>query len=405
MTVTPRRSGLLATFRGTCKRPAAARCRYAGADGRRVHLHHVPPPAGPPSRTRWCSTTSPCPSSRAPRSACSARTAPASRRCCGSWPGVDKDFSGEAVLAPGRHASATCRRSRALDATKDVRGNVEEGGRARSRTCCAASRRSARGSASIDADEMEKLARRAGELQDEIDAANAWDLDRTLEIAMDALRVPPGDADVDHALRRRAPPRRALPAAAADARHAAARRADQPPRRRVGGLARAPPEEYPGTVVAVTHDRYFLDNVAGWILELDRGDGIPWKGNYSSWLEQKQQRLAAGGEGRVGAPAGTLARELEWVRSSPRARQAKSKARLAALRAAARRGGAEARRRRSRSASRRARAWATWSSRPTASRKGYGDRLLIEDLSFTLPPGGIVGVIGPTAPARPRSSA
>ena len=141
-------------------------------------------------------------------------------------------------------------------------------------------------------------------VQEQIDAVDGWNLDTTLEIAMDALRCPPPDADVDDALRRRAPPRRAVPAAAAPARPAAARRADQPPRRRVGRRgSSATCTTTPGTVVAVTHDRYFLDNVAGWILELDRGRGIPYQGNYSGWLEQKRARLEAGGAPGDRAPA------------------------------------------------------------------------------------------------------
>ena len=166
-------------------------------------------------------------------------------------------------------------------------------------------------------------------------------------------------------------------------------------------------QEYHGTVVAVTHDRYFLDNVAGWILELDRGAGIPWEGNYSSWLEQKDQRLAQ--EEKVDeARRRTLARELEWIRMAPRARQAKGKARITAYeQLVAEAESAERRARRSsRSPSRPGRAWATSSSRPTSSRKGYGDKLLVEDLSFSLPRGGIVGVDRcRTARARPRCSA
>ena len=188
-----------------------------------------------------------------------------------------------------------------------------------------------------DAD-MDKLLAEQAKLQDAIDAANAWELDRTLEIAMDALRLPPGDADVDQALGRREAPRGAVPAAAC--RSPDMLLLDEPTNHldaeSVAWLEQFL-QEFPGTVVAITHDRYFLDNVAGWILELDRGAGIPWKGNYSSWLEQKQKRLADE-EKQESARQRQLARELEWVKASPKARQAKSKARIAALRGAARAG-------------------------------------------------------------------
>ena len=177
---------------------------------------------------------------------------------------------------------------------------------------------------------MEALLEEYAELQDKIEAVDGWDIERMVERAMDALRLPPADADVTHPLRRRAPPRRPLPSPPREARPAAARRADQPPRRRDRGLARAHLQEYAGTVVAVTHDRYFLDNVAGWILELDRGRGFPYKGNYTAWLEQKRKRLELEEKQESARQKRTLDRELEWVRSSPRARQAKSKARLAA---------------------------------------------------------------------------
>ena len=210
---------------------------------------------------------------------------------------------------------------------------------------------------------MEKLLEEQGKLQDAIEAANGWDLDRTLEIAMDALRLPPRRRRRDQAVRRRAAPRGALPRAA---RAPDMLLLDEPTNHldaeSVAWLEHYL-HEFPGTVVAVTHDRYFLDNVAGWILELDRGAGIPWEGNYSSWLEQKRKRLEVE-EKAESARQRTLARELEWVRASPRARQAKSKARLAAYEEHARRGAAEARATRSRSPSRPGRASATWSSRP-----------------------------------------
>ena len=240
--------------------------------------------------------------------------------------------------------------------------------------------------------EMEKLLDEQGKLQDAIEAANGWDLDRTLEIAMDALRLPPADADVTKLSggeRRRVALCRIL-----------LERPDMllldEPTNHLDAESVAWLEhhlhEYPGTIVAVTHDRYFLDNVAGWILELDRGAGIPWEGNYSSWLEQKRKRLE-GEEKAESARQRTLARELEWVRASPRARQAKSKARLAAYEQLL----AEENEKREDTIE---------ISIPPGPRlgdvvvkadklkKAYGDNVLIEDLTFNLPRGGIVGVIG-----------
>ena len=215
-------------------------------------------------------------------------------------------------------------------------------------------------------DEMEKLLEEQSRLQDQIDAVNAWDLDRTVELAMDALRVPPGDAEVakiSGGERRRVALCRLL------LRRPDMLLLDEPTNHldaeSVAWLERFL-KEYTGTVVAVTHDRYFLDNVAGWILELDRGHGIPWEGNYSSWLEQKQARLAHE-EKADQARQRTLERELEWVRLSPRARQAKSKARLQAYEQMLDDAVRRARRRSSRSPSRPGRAWATSWSRPTTS--------------------------------------
>src|SRR5467141_1648826 len=240
--------------------------------------------------------------------------------------GVDRDFLGEAFPASGLRIGYLPQEPQ-LDASKDVRGNVEEGVAEVRALLTRFEDVSAKLGEPIATEEMEKLLDEQARLQDRIDAANAWDLDRTVELAMDALRVPPGDADVakiSGGARRRVAICRLLlsrpdmllldePTNHLDAES-------------VAWLERFL-DEYPGTVVAITHDRYFLDNVAKWILELDRGHGIPWEGNYTSWLEQKEQRLKHE-EKTDAARQRTLARELEWVRMAPRARQAKSKARL-----------------------------------------------------------------------------
>jgi len=313
--------------------------------------------------------------------------------------GVDDGFTGEARLTPGFTVGFLAQEPE-LDESKDVAGNVADGAGpikallTRYDEVCAAM-------GDPDAD-FDKLLAQQAELQDKIDAAGAWELDRQLEIAMDALRLPPGDAPVatlSGGERRRVALCRLLlsspdlllldePTNHLDAES-------------VAWLERTL-QDYPGTVVAVTHDRYFLDNVAGWILELDRGFGIPWEGNYSSWLEQKQARLA-GEEKADKARQRTLERELDWIRMSPRARQAKSKARVTAYNELV------------------ASAEAAASDRspekleitiPAGPRlgdvvvevsdlvKGFGDRLLIDGLSFTLPPGGIVGVIGPNGAGK-----
>jgi len=304
--------------------------------------------------------------------------------------GLDREFSGDALLAPGATVGLLPQEPD-LDPSKDVRGNVEEGV-ADSMALLRRFEEIGARLGEVEPDEMEALLAEYQEVQDEIERRNAWDIERTLDVAMDALRVPPGDQDVttlSGGERRRVALCRLL-LSAPDLLLL-----DEPTNHldaeSVAWLERFL-EEYPGTVVAVTHDRYFLDNVAGWILELDRGRGIPWRGNYSSWLEQKRMRLEHE-EKAASARQRALARELEWVRSSPRARQAKSKARLAdyerlvAEEGARREGTVEIR-------------------IPPAPRlgglvveadsltKGYGDRLLMEDLSFSVPPGGIVGVIG-----------
>jgi len=311
--------------------------------------------------------------------------------------GVDADFIGEARPAPGIRIGWLPQEPR-LDPAKDVRGNVEDGVAPVRALLTEFEAISAKFAEPMDEEAMNALLEKQGDLQHRIDAAGAWELDHHLDVAMDALRLPPGDADVTKISggeRRRVALCRLLlsqpdmllldePTNHLDAES-------------VAWLERHL-KEFPGCVIAVTHDRYFLDNVAGWILELDRGEGIPWKGNYSGWLEQKQQRLAVE-EKQASARRRTLERELEWIRLAPRARQAKSKARIAAYEsllaeeAEAREDTAEI-------------------LIPAPERlgdevivaenlaKGFGDRLLFEKLSFRLPRGGIVGVIGPNGAGK-----
>jgi sulfate-transporting ATPase len=305
--------------------------------------------------------------------------------------GVDKDFAGEAFAAQGTRTGFLPQEPQ-LDPKKNVLEHVEE--------AVADKRAILKRYEELSADWSEENADELGRLQDKIDAQNLWELDRHVEIAMDALRLPPADADVTKLSggeRRRVALCRLLlqpndmllldePTNHLDAES-------------VAWLERFL-AEFKGCVVAVTHDRYFLDNVAGWILELDRGAGIPWEGNYSSWLDQKQNRLAQE-EKEESNRRRTLQRELEWVRMSPRARQAKGKARLsqyeqllAEEQAAEKRdGGAEI----------------TIPPGPRlgdlvieakALRKAYGDNLLMDDVNFLLPRGGIVGVIGPNGAGK-----
>ncbi|MAJ00754.1 MAG: energy-dependent translational throttle protein EttA [Nisaea sp.] len=311
--------------------------------------------------------------------------------------GIDTEFVGEAWAADGVKVGYLAQEPE-LDPSKDVHGNILDGLGETKTLVDRFNEVSARFAEEMTDDEMNDLLAEQAELQEKIDAADAWDLDRKVDIAMDALRCPAGDADVTQLSggeRRRVALCKLLmstpdmllldePTNHLDAES-------------VAWLQRFL-HDFPGTVVTVTHDRYFLDEVAGWILELDRGRGIPYEGNYSGWLLQKQKRLEQ--EGRQEASRmRTLNQELEWVRSSPRARQAKSKARITAFEDLF----AQSKEKNPDSAQ---------IVIPAAERlgnvvieanklhKGFGDELLIEDLSFNLPPGGIVGVIGPNGAGK-----
>ncbi len=311
--------------------------------------------------------------------------------------GVDRDFDGEASPA-ARTRVGYLPQEPVLDPTKDVRGNIEEGVAATKALLERFNAISLRFGEPLSDEQMNALIEEQAQVQSEIDAVGAWELDRKLEIAAEALRLPPFDADVtvlSGGERRRVALCRLLlsepdmllldePTNHLDAES-------------VAWLERFL-KDYKGTVVAVTHDRYFLDNVAGWILELDRGQGIPWEGNYSSWLEQKEKRLAIE-EKQESARQRTIKRELEWVRTAPKGRHAKSRARLAA--------------------------YETLVAQDVEQRnetqdlfippgprlgdlvveasdltKSFGDRVLMEHVNFKLPPGGIVGVIGPNGAGK-----
>jgi ATP-binding cassette ChvD family protein len=311
--------------------------------------------------------------------------------------GEDTSFIGEAFPAAGISIGFLHQEPR-LDPAKTVLGNVEEGVAPLKALLERYDEVNAKLGEDLSPEEMDKVLDEQGKLQDRIEAANAWDLDSRLELAMDALRLPPPDADVTKLSggeRRRVALCRLLlqspdlllldePTNHLDAES-------------VAWLERFL-KDYAGTVVAVTHDRYFLDNVAGWILELDRGRGIPWEGNYSSWLEQKQNRLAQEEKAETRRQR-TLERELEWIRMSPRARQAKGKARLNAYEDLLREDTAQK--------IETAEIYIAPGPRlgdivveARGLKKGYDDRLLIDGLDFTLPRGGIVGVIGPNGAGK-----
>ncbi len=305
--------------------------------------------------------------------------------------GLDKEYSGEAWAADGTSVGYLSQEPE-LDPEKDVFGNILEGMQETHILLKQFEEVSNRFAEPLDDDEMNALIEKQAQLQEKIDALDGWELERTVEIAMDALRCPPGDASVTELSggeRRRVALCRLL------LQKPDMLLLDEPTNHldavSVAWLERFL-DDYPGTVVAVTHDRYFLDNVAGWILELDRGRALPFEGNYSSWLEQKAARLAQE-EREEGARQKALSKELDWVRSSPRARQAKSKARLSSYENLLAQSGHET-------------SGGAQIVIPAGDRlgdlvieansvtKGYKDRLLVEGLNFKLPPGGIVGVIG-----------
>jgi ATP-binding cassette ChvD family protein len=311
--------------------------------------------------------------------------------------GVDTEYQGETVLSPG-YSIGYLEQEPKLDESKTVKQIVEEGVRETVDLLKEFDEINAKFAEPMSDDEMNKLLERQGEVQDKLDAANAWDLDSRLEMAMDALRCPPGETSIQvlsGGERRRVALCRLL------LKQPDILLLDEPTNHldaeTVGWLEQHL-QKYPGTVIAVTHDRYFLDNVAGWILELDRGHGIPWQGNYSSWLEQKQERLRKE-ERAEGARQKTLERELEWIRMAPKARHAKSKARIKAYESLL-----------NQEADRQAQELEIYIPpgprlgdvviEAKDVRKSYGDRLLFEGLSFQLPPGGIVGVIGPNGAGK-----
>jgi len=311
--------------------------------------------------------------------------------------GKDTEFNGELILSPG-HTVGYLEQEPVLDDNKTVKKTVEEAVQTTVELVNEFNRINEKFTEPMSDEEMSRLIERQGEVQEQLDAADAWDLDARLEMAMDALRCPSGDTLVkvlSGGEKRRVALCRLL-----------LRKPDilllDEPTNHLDAETVAWLEhhlhQYPGTVIAVTHDRYFLDNVAGWILELDRGHGIPWKGNYSSWLEQKKERLRQE-EKAESHRQKTLQRELEWIRMTPKARQVKSKARISAYEKLLTRESAQ-------------HAGNLEIYIPPGPRlgnlvveaenvsKGYGDRLLVENMSFFLPPGGIVGVVGPNGAGK-----
>jgi len=311
--------------------------------------------------------------------------------------GVDKEFVGQTILTPG-HTIGFLEQEPKLDENRTVRNMVEEGVQETVNLVNEYNRINEKFAEPMSDDEMDKLIKRQGEVQEKLDALDAWDLDSRLEMAMDALRCPPGNTPVkilSGGEKRRVALCRLLlqkpdillldePTNHLDAESVA--------------WLEHHLQQYAGTIIAVTHDRYFLDNVAGWILELDRGQGIPWKGNYSSWLEQKQARLQQE-EKTVSERRKTLQRELEWIRMSPKGRHAKSKARISSYEALLGQEGEK-------------RAKDLEIYIPPGPRlgnlviealdvcKGYNNQLLAENMTFSLPPGGIIGIIGPNGAGK-----
>ena len=312
--------------------------------------------------------------------------------------GVEKDFAGDAAPAEGTRIGFLPQDPK-LDASKDVLGNVEVAVAKTRGLLKRFDELNEKMAEELSEAESEKLMAEYQRVQDAIEASNAWELDRQLEIAMDALRLPPPDADVKKIS---GGERRRVALCKVLLERPDLLLLDEPTNHldaeSVAWLERHL-AEYPGTVVAVTHDRYFLDNVAGWILELDRGAGIPWEGNYSSWLEQKEQRLEME-EKQESAKRRTLKRELEWVKMSPRARQAKSKARLEKYEALLADKGPEQRGETADLFIPPGPRLGDVVVRAEKVRKSYGDRLLMEDLSFYLQRGGIVGIIGPNGTGK-----